>query len=350
MSEAAAPAVAPTATPTLGSLMAAGDPSPAPVTTPEAGDAGGDDADPVAEARKKARELLFNGVEAEVDENGEPVEAKPAAEKPPEPEKKPEAEKPEGDEVALSKEWRRLRAQEDRLVKRQKEFAETQRSLESKTAELETRAAKLAEREAQMNDPVAFLQSAGWDKDRIVQWIQGDGKVDPEILVKQLSDRHQKEMEELRAEREREREQLQTEKQQREFQRLGAELDHETSTMLKDADFPLLQRFTARKGEAGVQKRVKDIIAKVWQEKRTVVDPREALVYLERELAEVQLTDSPGQVPAARPANPAAVEPKPITNQATSQRTVVPQEDEDNLDGWRARARKIMRGEIPADE
>lgn len=341
------------AAPVVATPVAAPPPNAAEPAAPEvAAGAGepGDDADPVAEARRKARELLFNGVEAEVDEHGEPVEVKP--EPKPEAKTEPEAKPAEkdGDEVALSKKWAKFRAQETRLVERQKAHAAEQKAFESKTKEFAAREAKLAEREAQMNDPIAFMQSAGWDKDRIVQWIQGDGKVDPEILVKQLSDRHQKEMEELRAERERERNELQTEKQNREFQRLGAELDRETSAMLQEADFPLLQRFTAKKGEQGVQKRVKDIIAAVWREKQTVVDPREALAYLERELAEVQLSDSPGQVPAARPANPAAVEPKPITNQATAQRTVVPQEDDDNLDGWRARARKIMRGEIQADE
>ncbi len=342
-----APAVA--AVPTLGSLVTGAEPAAPPVTPePSGADAGGED--PVTEARRKAREVLFSDKEPEEATGGE--EEKPAAEAKPE-EKKPEEAKPEDkDEIALSKKWAKFHAQEKRLVERQKKFAEEQRSLETTRTEIESLRSKLAEREAQMNDPVAFLASAGWTKDQIVQWIQSDGKVEPEILIKQLSEKHQKEMEELRAEREREREELKRERTKRELDRVGAELDSEVSTMLKgDPEFGLLQKFVAKKGEAGVQKRVKDIIAKVWGEKQQVVDPRDVLVYLERELAEIQLSDpSPGQAPAVKTANPVAVEPKPITNQATSQRTVVPQEEEDTLEGWRARSRAILRGEIPVDE
>jgi hypothetical protein len=347
VSEAAAPVVATPAVPppTLGALMTAPDaPEAATLDTGESGDSG----DEAADARRKAREVLFSDKEpeeasADADKS---KGAKPAEKKP---ELEPEVKE---DEVQLSKKWAKVRAQEDRLVKRQKEFAEQQRAFEASKSEVESLKTKLAEREAQMNDPVKFLAAAGWTKDRIVEWIQSDGKVDPEILVKQFSEKHQKELEELKAERERERQELLVEKQSRQLETLKHELDTEVATMAKtDPEFALLQKFIAKKGEAGVQKRVRDIIAQVFNQKKQVVDPRDVLVYLERELAEIQLGDSPGQVPAARPANPVAVEPKPITNQATSQRTVVPVEyDESDPEARRARAAAILRGEIQADD
>ncbi len=333
----AAPAAAPPTT--LGAIMTAPD---APDTgAPEADS--GDSGDEAAAARRKAREVLFSDKEPE--EGAE----EPAEQKKPEPEKKAEPEKPKEperseDEIALSREWRKFR--QDR-----KAFDAQSKELKAKAESFTQREAKIAEREAQMNDPVQFLAAAGWTKDRIVEWIQSDGKVDPEILVKQFSEKHQKELEELKAERERERQELMLEKQGRQLETLKHELDAETVSMLKEPEFSLLQKFVAKKGEAGVQKRVRDIIAQVWNQKQQVVDPRDVLVYLERELAEIQLGDAPGQVPAVKPANPAAVEPKPITNQATSQRTVVPVDyDETDPEARRARAAAILRGEIPADE
>lgn len=338
---AAAPAAAPApaAPSTLGALM----------TAPEAPETGaveadsGDSGDDAAVARRKAREVLFSDKEpeealAEVEKKEAKPEAKPEPEKPKEPERSE-------DEIALSREWRKFR--QDR-----KAFDAQSREFKAKTESFAQRETKLAEREAQMNDPVQFLAAAGWTKDRIVEWIQSDGKVDPEILVKQFSEKHQKELEELKAEREREREELKLEKQGRQLETLKHELDTEVASMAKtDPEFALLQKFIAKKGEAGVQKRVRDIIAQVWNQKQQVVDPRDVLVYLERELAEIQLGDAPGQAPAVKSANPAAVEPKPITNQATSQRTVVPVEyDESDPEARRARAAAILRGEIPADD
>lgn len=333
----AAPAAPP---PTLGELMTAPDAPDAGAAEADSGDSG----DEAAEARRKAREVLFSDKEPE--EAAADAEKKPEAKT--EPEKKPEPEKPKDerseDEIALSREWRKFR--QDR-----KAFEADQKKFKATVEGLTQREAKIAEREAQMNDPVQFLAAAGWTKDRIVEWIQSDGKVDPEILVKQFSEKHQKELEELKAERERERQELMQEKQTRQLETLKHELDAETVSMLKDPEFSLLQKFVAKKGEAGVQKRVRDIIAQVWNQKKEVVDPRDVLVYLERELAEIQLGDAPGQVPAVKSANPAAVEPKPITNQATSQRTVVPVDyDETDPEARRARAAAILRGEIQADE
>jgi hypothetical protein len=318
-------------------------PVAAPVATPQqVSDANEATAESTVEdARRAARELLFSDKpdEEAPEEGAEPeapkVEAKPELE----PEKPKEPERSE-DEIALSRQWKRFR--QDR-----KEFDAKQREFESKAKSYEEREAKIAAREARMSDPVAFLAESGWTKDKIVEFIQSDGKVDPEILVKQFSEKHQRELEELRAESAREREALKHEQNARQLATLKAKLDDYVVTAVSsEPDFKLLQRFVAKKGEAGVQTRVRDIIAKVWNEKQQTIDPRDVLVYLEAELAEIQLGDSPGQPPAVKPANAAAAEPRPITNQATSQRTVVPVDyDEDDPEARRQRAAAIWRGE-----
>lgn len=295
--------------------------------------------DIVSDARAEARKLLFSESEPEA----APEEAEPAAEAAPEPEKpKVEEKKDERseDEIALSKQWKRFR--QDRKEFDAKVKADTQRA-----EQLAAREAALKGREERHADPIAYLNAAGWTKDKIIEFIQSDGKVDPEILIKQLGEKHQRELEELRAERQREHEALTHERTARELENLKSQLDTEVSTMVKEDDFKLLQRFTAKKGEAGVQKRVRDIIAEVWNKKKQVLDPRDVLVYLENELAEIQLGDAPGQLPAVQSAKAAAAEPRPITNQSTSQRTVIPSNyDEEDPEARRERAQKILRGEI----
>lgn len=294
--------------------------------------------DIVADARAEARKLLFS--DKEEPETPTETEEPKVETKPEEPKSEEKKDERSEDEIALSKQWKRFR--QDR-----KEFDAKVKADAQRAEDLTRREAALKEREEKHADPIAYLSAMGWSKDRIVEFIQSDGKVDPEILIKQLGDKHQRELEELRAERQREQEALKNERTARELENLKSQLDSEVSAMVKEDDFKLLQRFTAKKGEAGVQKRVRDIIAEVWNKKKEVVDPRDVLVYLENELAEIQLGDAPGQLPAVQSAKAAAAEPRPITNQSTSQRTVIPSNyDEEDPEARRERAQKILRGEI----
>ncbi len=204
---------------------------------------------------------------------------------------------------------------------------------------------------------MAYLQKAGWDKDRIVKWIQDDGKIEPELMVKQLDDRYKTEIQKLREERETERRELENSRRERQMADTEAELGRVTLDLARtDPELGDLKRLiekNPKKFEGHFKERVGAIIREVWKKtfdpatgKGTVVDPRDALVYLQQELAEYQL--SPGQAPAARTANPGAVEPSPITNQASSQRTVRAAVDYDELDpeARRARSEAYLRGEI----
>lgn len=333
----AAPAPPPAATDTPA--------APDAVETPAASDdSGGDGEDEYVKRRREARKILFDPEEPA--EPAEPTEDKPKEPKEPKVEAKTEPEKPKEperteDEIALSRQWKRFRQDRKELDSKVREF-------ETRTKSIEEREAKLAARESKHADPLAYLMEMGWTKDKVVEWIQSDGKVDPEILVKQFSEKHQRELEELRAERQREKEQLELEKNQRKLEALGAELDAEVATMVGGGEeYPLLKKFAAKKGIKSIQTRVRDAIARVWQQKQEVVAPEAALAYFENELAEIQLGDAPGQLPAVQSAKAAAVEPKPITNQATSQRVVVPsQYDETDPEARRRRAKAILDGEI----
>jgi hypothetical protein len=335
-----------------------------PVAAPEGHEPGSaEPEDVVGLSRAKARELLFSGKsDEEVDADATDHVAKPKAKA--EPEKpKAEPEKPKEDvDIEISRRYAKVDAQEKRLKEHRKEF-ETEKN--TFTTERESLLKEKQELESVKNNPIDFLSKAGWSKEKIVEWIQGDGRVDPEILVKQLDEKHQRELAELRAERQREKDEFETEQEgrrrQRDLQRVEGELNTEVkSLVMTDAELGVLKRLIDKKPEkfeAFVQKRVGAIIAEVWTKtlnkgehegtgRGEVVDPRDALLYLQRELAELQL-DSPGQVPAVKSANPAAVEPTPITNHATSQRTVqAVTYDETDPEARRARAAAILAGEI----
>lgn len=291
----------------------------------------GDDGDEVAVARRKAREILFS-------ETGEPE-----PEKPKQAEKKPE-EKPK-DETDLSRGFAKLHAQEKRLDAKRAEFTQQQEAFKRQSEEFQAKAKDI---ELAYSDPVQFLAKAGWSKDQIIKWIQSDGKVEPEILIKQLSDKHQQEMEALRKEREREREELEGTRRQRELERVDSELSAEVRTLYSsDAELSLLNQLAQKSPKQAklIDSRVKQIISEVWKKSQQAVDPRDALLYLQQELTELQL--GPGQAPVVTSTNPAAVEPRPITNSATSQRTVRPtQYDESDPEARRARAAAILAGEI----
>lgn len=343
---------APVNSPAPGLADAGAEPvTPEGVVGPSSDEGGGDE---LEVTRAKAREILFSDksddeIATELGELAEKVEpTKPKVEEKPKPEEKPK------DEVELSKKWARLSAQEDRLVARQKQAAETLKQLEA-------REAAIAEREALAKDPVEFLSKQGWDKDRIVKWIQDDGKIDPEVMVKQLDEKYRTEIENLKKEREQERQELESTRRTRDMERVEGALNDEVMQLAKtDAELGVLKRLVEKnpqKFEPFIQKRVGTIIREVWNKtfnkgehegtnRGTVVDPRDALLYLQTELAELQLAD-PGQAPAVRSANPVAVEPTPITNQATSQRQVRPVTyDETDPEARRAHSKRILDGEI----
>lgn len=295
--------------------------------------------DVVTDARAEARKVLFEG--------GEEPAAAPAAPK------TPEAPKPEPTETDLSRGFSRLSAQEKRLKERQREFLAEQESFKKQREEYEART-KFD------NDPIAFLEKQGWSKDKIVEWIKGDGKVDPEILYKQLAEQSKKQIDDLRAEREQERRELESQRQQRRKDETEYQIGEKSLKLTREdpelGDLKRLAEKNPGKFEPFIKRRVGEIMRQVWEKtydpqtrQGTLVDERDALVYLQSELAELQL--GPAQGPAVQSAKPGAVEPRPITNQASSQRVVQPVKyDESDPQARRDRARKILEGELDPDE
>lgn len=295
--------------------------------------------DVVEDARAKAREILFaKGEEPE-------GEGAPAAEKPKEA-PKPEPEKPkELDEAKLSKRFAKVDAQEKRLSERQKAFLAEQEGFKTRVEQLEQRET-LAKQ-----DPVAFLEQTGWTKDQIIDWIRSDGKIEPEKLIKDLDSKYQQEIQRMREEREAERASFEQEKRQRDVQKVEQMLVDEVSHHLGSGKFPILASITQGDAEerGSLDQRVKEITLQVFRKTQKAVEPHEVLEYLEGRWAKT-VSRLPGQAPAVKSATPVAVEPKPITNAATAERSVRPVEyDELDPEQRQVRVQAILRGEIEPD-
>lgn len=305
-------------------------PSPPPEAPAEAG--AGPEA-VVEDARAKAREILFaKGEEPEPEKS----EVKP------EPPKKPEEPPPE---TEISKRYAKVHAQEKRLSERQKAFLAEQETFKSRAQQLEQREA-LAK-----SDPVAFLEQTGWTKDQIIDWIRSDGKIEPEKLIKDLDSKYQQEIQRMREEREAEKAALEQERRQRDVQKVEQMLVDEVTHHLGSGRFPILASITQGDAEerGSLDQRVKEITLQVFQKTKKAVEPHEVLEYLEGRWAKT-VSRLPGQAPAVKSASPVAVEPKPITNEATASRTVRPVDyDELDPEQRQARVQAILRGEIEPD-
>lgn len=309
-------------------------PPPAVVEAPA--DTGADDGgDEISTARAKAREILFA--------KEEPTEA-PKLETKPEP--KPEPEKPkEPDETEVSRRYAKVHAQEQRLKARQQAFLQEQEAFKARAAEVE-QYQSLAK-----SDPVKLLERAGWTKDQVIDWIRSDGKIEPEKLIKDLDERYKSEIQKMREEREAEKAAFEAEKRQREVKQVEQMLTDEVSSLLSAGKYPILSSIVTGDAEerASLDHRVREITMQIWNSKREAVEPHEVLSYLEGRWAKT-VARLPGQAPAVKSASPVAVEPKPITNGATSERTVRSVEyDEMDPEQRKARADAILRGEIEPD-
>lgn len=328
MSEAAAAVVTP-----------APNAAPPPAVAETTADTGADDGgDEISSARAKAREILF------AKEEPQEAEEKPKA-KAEEP-KAPEPEKPkEPDETEVSRRFAKVHAQEKRLKERQQAFLQEQEAFKAARAEVDEY------RTLAKSDPVKLLERAGWTKDQVIEWIRSDGKIEPEKLIKDLDERYKSEIQKLKEEREAEKRAFEQEKRAREVKQVEQMLTDEVSSLLGAGKYPILASIVTGDAEerASLDQRVREITMQVWQKTQKAVEPHEVLEYLEGRWAKT-VSRLPGQAPAVKSAPPVAVEPKPMTNGASSERTVRSVDyDEMDPEQRKARADAILRGEIEPD-
>lgn len=325
MSDAGPAAVAPQAPPPAA-------PPPEVTEAPEPGSAEADTGDVVEDARAKARKILFDKEQEE--EAAPKVEAKP----------EPKKEEPPP-ETELSKKFAKVHAQETRLKEKQKAFLAEQDAWKPRVQELEQKE-QLAKA-----DPVAFLERAGWTKDQIIEWIRSDGKIEPEKLIKDLDSKYQQEIQRMREEREAEKQAFEQEKRQREVSKVEQMLTDEVSHHLGTGKYPILASIVNGDAEerGSLDHKVREITMQIWKKTQKAVEPHEVLEYLEGRWAKT-VARLPGQAPAVKSATPVAVEPRPITNSATAERSVQPDTyDELDPEQRAARAAAILRGEIEPD-
>jgi hypothetical protein len=304
----------------------------------------------VAAARAEAAALLsakdtLEGGEGE-DSPDNPAEAPaPAEAKPP----------AEGDADELTKNWVRLRDQERRFkVRMERERAE---DAKAKTAWQSEKEAILKEVEPlkaakarAAKEPLSALRELGWEFPELVDYVQKNGQIPQERILKDL----QMSMDEKMAAQQARLDEMDArEKEMTRGQRINtfqqAVVDEVRTTI---EGFPNLNKFLAKHGPQKVMPKIfwkMETEAKV----KNYLTPAQVMGMFEDELSQVAaLYESPSPAlggAGSGPANPEAVKPRTrpelVSNDDESERGHRDVDDDDeDMESRRRRARALLAG------
>lgn len=248
------------------------------------------------------------------------------------------------DEEKLGRAFARARDQERRQAARGKALESEKQTILAARSEYETRVKEFNERyepllELATKNPVQYLLKAGWNKQQIADFIVNDEKLPPERLIAEADTRVRSQLEDLdRRQREFEEKQLlgTTQAKAREYENL---VDSQVRAMAPK--FSLTMKMaTADAGEGGdplsvMHKAVLNYISSDYkrrveagEQNVKALAPRQALEYFESRLERQRaaLADGvPGQAGAGKTAGqPGAGQPRPLTNDSSSERSAPP--------------------------
>lgn len=267
--------------------------------------------------------------------------------------KQPEPKKPEElTQKKLSDGFAKLAAKEDRHERRV--AAETAK-LQAERAAFEAERAEVAPlkeaRERAKSSPLEALQLLGWNYKELVDYVMADGKIPPEKFAQRLDDDYKKKFADQEARINEINERYAKAQEQYEAQQDMNRVEHQTRELFKDGGgglekFPTFA-YHFRRSPENAQKLLVDV-----QNLRTrhfnetcqrdpktgqiirpgeIVDALPAVAYIERILADIQIsTGNPGQPGAAlKTANADAARqaPKPLTPRDSSV-TSMPSDEE----------------------
>lgn len=198
-------------------------------------------------------------------------------------------------------------------------------------------------------DPLGALEKSGWTVEKLVAWIQNDGKHTPESLIEETRSKYDTEIEALR----KENEEIKNGLKKSRFESAAAQYEAKaTATM--EALMPSYEYISKYDLKTEVAPKVLQNIAYIYREggnvgdkhypKGTALDPKVILDYFEAQTAKEvsRFGVRPGQAGAAnRAANPGAVQPKTLSNADTGARGVRTQDDDDSVFDREAALRQV---------
>lgn len=312
-----------------------GSPPPPPAAA-DASDIGGVGSDEGALIREALSEL-DGGAEATPEVQQQTQQPKPA-------EKKPEEELTQR---KLSNGFAKLAAQERRLEVDREQFKAERASFEAERAEIAP--LKEAMQKAKTS-PLEALQAIGWSYKQLVDYVMADGQIPQEKLVERLTNEHKSNYERVQSELEQIKQQRQQEQERYEAQQDMSRIEHQTRSLFNDGaegltKFPTFA-YHFKKSPETAQKLLQDVQnlrARHFNEtcvrdQKTgqiirpgeIVDALPAVAYIERILADMQMSagnpGQPGAVPQTANAG-AERQPKPLTPRDSSV-TSMPSDEE----------------------
>lgn len=324
-------------------------PTAAPAAPPAAADSGGGDAPEVDSGSGGGDDGGFDVEEAREEAaralSGDEAPEKPKA-KPPEKPKEAEA----GTAEELDREWTRFRAQEKRWKDTRKE---EHGAIEKTKAELAARDAEFAQKEQAYNarielgrkNPLSMLKEAGWEWPQLIAYVDSQGEIPHDKLVRDMKLEYDKELEKTRAEVEAIKKEKQQEARAKQIREFESAVETEVTTTLDS--FPRLKAFHAAMTAKGKPHQVLNAVFKHLDDsakQKNFLAPSQAMRYYEDQLEEAGLytpVAAPGGVNQLEAVKPQVEKLAPLSNGDSGERASTPlvEDDDGEFDAEAARRR-----------
>lgn len=231
-------------------------------------------------------------------------------------------------EEELSKSWTAYRAKQKRLVAERAAFAEEQRKSTERQATLDKRQAELDSIETEgKTNPVKALERLGYTKDQVLEFLASDGKIPPEVMLKNAAAEQQKKLDDIQKKLDEQTAEAEERKKasieaQRQQERVSVERGVAESMVdvlvQEKAKYPTLLRVAQKAGPEAL-KMVLNEVAEHFKKTKNVLAISDAMVQVEQALkahaaifvdaqAAAAVADT-RQAGAVEPANPGNIEP-----------------------------------------
>lgn len=261
----------------------------------------------------------------------------------------------------LDNAFAKLTAEGRRLRSRAEEHKANVASFEAAKAQydaaIETHAQRVQARDKEHDDflarmkkdPLGALEKSGWTVEKLVAWIQNDGKHTPESLIEDTRSKYDTEIAELK----KQQQELQEGIKKSRFESAAGEYQAKAIKTMEGL-MPSYEFISKYDLKTEVAPKVLQNIAYIYREggkvgdktypKGTALDPKVVLDYFEAQTAKEvsRFGVRPGQAGAASSAaKPGAGQPKTLSNADTGARGVRTEDDDDSVFDREAALRRV---------
>jgi hypothetical protein len=256
----------------------------------------------------------------------------------------------------LTAEGKRLRAKAEAHKAERAQFDEAKARYDAAINQAAERvnakeAAQLKFDEEMKTSPLGALERAGWTVEKLVKWIQNDGKSTPEDMIESTRADYDKRFTEQQAKLA----ELEANIQKRQFEAVARSYQEKATRQMAELmpQYELVSKYDL---QTEVAPKILQKLTHIYREggelndvkypKGTALDPKVVLDHFEAQEAKqlARFGFRPGQAGAANSAaKPGASQPKALSNSDTSSRSVKPPSDDDGEFDREAAWREVQR-------